>query len=87
MRQAANDNNPLPAGLIPRGLCRTAAAAYIGIGPTLFDSMVADGRMPIARAAGGRVIWDRRELDEAFDVLPRHGRIAVTAGNPWDEAA
>jgi predicted DNA-binding transcriptional regulator AlpA len=54
----------------PRGLCRVDAAFYVGIGTTLFDRMVADGRMPQPRAVEGRTLWDRRELDAAFDVLP-----------------
>ncbi len=80
----ANDNR-LPLGMAPRGLCRVAAAAYVGIGGTLFDQMVARGEMPSPRKAGGRVLWDRYELDDAFDALPRDGNVAVgTAGNPWD---
>ncbi|MBO9124820.1 MULTISPECIES: helix-turn-helix transcriptional regulator [unclassified Rhizobium] len=82
--RAANDNR-LPNGIAPRGLCRLAAAAYVGIGGTLFDQMVARGEMPVARKAGGRVLWDRYELDEAFDALPRDGvNVAQPAGNPWD---
>jgi predicted DNA-binding transcriptional regulator AlpA len=36
----------LSTSLPPRGLSRVQAAAYVGISPTLFDEMVADGRMP-----------------------------------------
>ena len=60
-------------GLEPRGLSREQAAAYLGIGPTLFDDMVSDGRMPDAKAIGSRRVWDRRALDEAFDKLPPAG--------------
>ncbi|WP_028746349.1 helix-turn-helix transcriptional regulator [Rhizobium mesoamericanum] len=86
MPTAANDNR-LPHGMTPRGLCRVAAAAYVGIGGTLFDQLVARGEMPGPRKAGGRVLWDRYELDDAFDALPRDAAIAVpeTTGNPWDD--
>ena len=36
----------LPPHLPARGLSRTQAAAYIGLSPSLFDMMVADGRTP-----------------------------------------
>jgi predicted DNA-binding transcriptional regulator AlpA len=51
----------------PRGLCRDDAAAYIGIGATLFDRLVATGRAPKSRRLEGRVIWDRRQLDRLLD--------------------
>lgn len=57
--------------LCPRGLSRVQAAAYIGISTTKFDEIVNDGRMPKPRRIDGRKIWDRYELDLAFDVLPR----------------
>ncbi len=62
-----NDAFALP----PRGMNRLEAARYVGVGTTLFDKLVADGRMPKPRRADGRVIWDREELDRAFSALPR----------------
>jgi predicted DNA-binding transcriptional regulator AlpA len=61
---------PLPE---KRGLSREQAAEYIGVSPSLFDQMVADGRMPPPREINARVIWDRREVDEAFGTLPHRG--------------
>jgi predicted DNA-binding transcriptional regulator AlpA len=82
---AANDNQPrrsvLPPSLAPRGVCREVAAEYLGISPSSFDLGVKDGTFPSPRRYRGRVIWDRLELDRAFDELP--GNIAV---NPWDKA-
>jgi predicted DNA-binding transcriptional regulator AlpA len=82
---AANDNQPrrsvLPPSLAPRGVCREVAAEYLGISPSSFDLGVKDGTFPSARKYRGRVIWDRIELDRAFDELPG----SVTA-NPWDKA-
>ena len=54
----------------PRGLSREEAARYIGVGPTLFDEMVADHRMPAPKCINKRVIWDRASLDIAFTDLP-----------------
>ena len=56
------------------------AAAYVGVGASLFDEMVADGIMPKPKRYHTRTIWDRVSLDEAFTALPGDGVI-----NPWDE--
>ena len=60
-----------PFALPPRGMNRMEAARYIGVGTTLFDELVADGRMPKPRRVNARTIWDREELDDAFSALPR----------------
>jgi predicted DNA-binding transcriptional regulator AlpA len=54
----------------PRGLSREEAARYVGVGSTLFDEMVADGRMPKPKHINSRAIWDRVALDIAFTSLP-----------------
>jgi len=68
--------------IMPRGLSRTEAATYIGVSPSLFDQMVKDRRMPQPIRIGSRVVWDRRELDEAFDALKD-----APQTNPWDDVA
>ncbi len=73
--------NALPSTLPPRGLCREAAAAYIGISPGKFDEMVVDGRMPGPKQIDTRKVWDRIALDAAFDRLPDKQSV-----NEWDEA-
>jgi predicted DNA-binding transcriptional regulator AlpA len=70
----------LPASLAPRGLSRPQAAAYIGVSASLFDQLVKDGRMPRPKRINGRVVWDRRRLDESFDAINDGGE------NPWDTA-
>lgn len=62
----APDNLSYP----PRGLSRDEAARYVGVGVTLFEEMVEDGRMPKPKRANSRVIWDRVALDAAFSDLP-----------------
>jgi predicted DNA-binding transcriptional regulator AlpA len=53
-----------------RGLSRIEAARYVGISATKFDALVKDGRMPRPKRIDGRVVWDVRCLDLAFDDLP-----------------
>jgi excisionase family DNA binding protein len=54
-----------------RGLSHDEAAIYVGVSAGKFDEMVGDGRMPAPRRIDGRKIWDIRDLDLAFDLLPR----------------
>lgn len=63
----------------PRGLSRVEAASYVGISPSMFDLMVADGRMPAPKRINSRLVWDRQRLDEAFENLPEK-----EDANPWD---
>ena len=59
--------------ITPLGLSRPQAAAFVGMGVSLFDRMVEEGRMPRPRKAYGRLIWHRQELEDAFAELPYHG--------------
>ena len=70
----------LPPQLAPRGLCREAAAQYVGVSAAKFDEMVTDRRMPVAKKIDGRKVWDRQALDAAFVALPDE-----EVANPWDE--
>jgi predicted DNA-binding transcriptional regulator AlpA len=60
----------LPANLPPIGLRREAAAAYIGISPSKFDELVADGRMPRPKRIDGIPVWSPKKLEQAFEALP-----------------
>ena len=64
----------------PRVLSRSRAAEYVGCSPRKFDQMILDGLMPAPRMIGTKKIWDRVELDEAFEILPRE-----VEGGEWDE--
>ena len=64
-----------------RGLSRDEAAMYIGISPTKFDLMVADGRMPSPKRIDGRKVWDIHTIDMAFDELPSEEKKPST----WDD--
>jgi hypothetical protein len=39
--------------------------------------------MPKPRVAKGRLVWDRQELDLAFDELPREGEDASDMNDSW----
>jgi hypothetical protein len=64
-----------------RGLSRSEAAMYLGISPSKFDEMVADGRVSRPRLIDTRKVWDVFELDLAFEELPRDDD--GSAGNSW----
>ena len=68
----------------PRGLSRAEAAAYIGVSAELVRS---DGEGPAAcrrrSTSTARMVWDRWQLDAAFDALSDTSDYR----NPWDNAA
>lgn len=76
----------LPPNLSPRGLSREDAAAYIGVGTTLFDRLVSEGVMPPAKRMAGRKAWDVRALDRAFDALPDHPSDMQCEAASWIDA-
>ncbi|MGJ5206124.1 helix-turn-helix transcriptional regulator [Bradyrhizobium sp. HKCCYLR20261] len=71
-------HSELPVSLPPRGLSRLQAAEYIGVSVSTFDKMVAEGEMPAPMRIRGRVIWDLKGVDRAFEAL------SDADGNPWD---
>jgi hypothetical protein len=75
----------LPAGLVPRGLSRVAAAGYVGVSPVSFDAMVRAETMPKPRRAlpTNRKVWDRIELDDAIAALPHDGEDPEGTGDTW----
>jgi predicted DNA-binding transcriptional regulator AlpA len=81
--------DPARRPLIPAhdriGLSRAEAAEYIGVGVTLFDQMVADGRMPPAKQINSRKVWMRTKIEKAFAELPEEGQDKET--DPWKDCA
>lgn len=78
----------LPPSLAPVGISREQAAALIGISVTLFDRLIAEGKMPDARVLHSRLVWDVAEVVDAFRALPhRTERVDVASAsvNPWDD--
>jgi hypothetical protein len=69
---------------LPRGMSRVEAADYIGVSPSLFDTMVKDGRMPGPKLINTRTVWDRFALDRAFEALP--DKAEAIADDDWEVA-
>ncbi len=66
------------------GLSRETAARFIGVSPNTFDGLVREGLMPKPRRVRRRKLWDRRELETAFDALPHDGADSGDDVNEWD---
>jgi predicted DNA-binding transcriptional regulator AlpA len=77
---------PLIAAHDRFGLSRTEAAEYIGVSTSLFDELVADGRMPPAKQINSRKVWMRPRLEKAFAELPDVGQ-DNDASSPWRDCA
>jgi hypothetical protein len=52
---------------------------YLGISGSTFDEMRAAGQIEPPRLIKGRKLWDIRDLDMAFDALPREDVILPSA--------
>ena len=57
----------IPYGAWPRGLSAEQAAAYRGVSRNKWLAEVEAGMWPKPETSGGRVIWDRARIDEAWD--------------------
>lgn len=55
--------------LPPRGLSRVEAAGYVGVSPSIFDTMVVECVMPRPARYRRRLLWDRRQIDRALDAF------------------
>ncbi len=70
----------MPFGAWPRGLGLELAAAYRGVSPNKWLAEVKAKIWPEPETSGGRKIWDRKRIDEAWD------RRNETEGDPLMEA-
>lgn len=57
----------MPFGAWPRGLNWERAAAYVGVSPGKFRGEVEAGLWPKPEKRGGRMIFCRHQMDEAWD--------------------
>jgi hypothetical protein len=53
----------------PRAMRADRAAAYLDMSPASFHRLVDEGLLPPGHTVKGMVIWDRYELDAAFESL------------------
>ena len=63
----------IPFGAWPRGLSEDQAAAYVGVSHNKFVAEVEAGLWPKAERRGGRKIFDRERIDEAWDRRDQNG--------------
>ncbi len=82
-RESCGRNVEKPASYAPEGLSRAEAARYVGVSATTFDELVSVGEMPRPRRfrTVRRLVWLRRELDEALEDLAVDG---APAADPYD---
>lgn len=69
----------LPAGILPRGLTRDQAAAYLGLTPRQFTVRVRNGFYP--GPMPGSSNWDRAALDARLDEAAGLVRAPTPAGS------
>jgi predicted DNA-binding transcriptional regulator AlpA len=66
----------------PRAMRADRAAAYLDMSRASFLRLVDDSVFPKAtRITGGMVLWDRLELDAAFDAMKDRGNRQRSSGN------
>ena len=68
------------------GLSREEAAAYVGVGATLFDELVDAGSMPKPKMIKSRRVWSRMALEKAFALLPEEEQGKEKSSDPWASA-
>jgi predicted DNA-binding transcriptional regulator AlpA len=81
-------SSSLPVGYPLCVLNREQSAEYVCVSPSLFDEMVADGRMPKAIVLSERRFgWIQRELEASIAALPRKGQAenSASAGDMSEE--
>ncbi len=67
-----------------RGVDRWEAADIVGVSPRFFDRLVREGTMPRPIALHGRKIWNRNQIEKAFDALTCTNE-SHPSTNSWDE--
>ena len=65
--------------VLPRGLRAPDAAHYIGLSKSKFLDLVHEGILPQPVYIGRCALWDRLDLDAAFENFE-----PKVADNPWD---
>ncbi len=66
----------IPYGAWPRGLSLKRAAAYVGVSPNKFKAERDAGLWPQPERRGGNLLYDLRQIDEAWDQRQATGNAA-----------
>jgi predicted DNA-binding transcriptional regulator AlpA len=78
------ETTPAPTDrFLALGMSRETSARYVGVSATTFDGLVVKGSMPSPKRIGRRKVWNRHEIEVAFEALPADGE---NDPNEWDEA-
>jgi hypothetical protein len=67
-----------------RGMRADYTAAYLGMGKTKFLELVDKGAMPPAVVIDGMKVWDRLDLDSAFDAAKEAAEDSPSGRNSFD---
>jgi predicted DNA-binding transcriptional regulator AlpA len=67
-----------------RGMRADYAAAYLGMGKTKFLELVDKGAMPRPVVIDGIRVWDRLDIDAAFDAAKEAAEDSPTERNSFD---
>lgn len=67
-----------------RGMRADYAAAYLGMGKTKFLELVDKGAMPRPVVIDGIRVWDRLDIDAAFDAAKEAAEDLPTERNSFD---
>jgi excisionase family DNA binding protein len=73
----------MPKSPSPRILSEREAAAYLGVGRTLFRARIKAGQFPAPMRQGRRVLWDKKTLDRYLDTLS--GLNDNESANSWGD--
>src|SRR5262249_61014902 len=63
---------------VPRAMRAERAAAYLDISKSMFLQWVAEGKMPKGTRIGGLRIWDREDIDAAYEAPSKRARAIST---------
>lgn len=69
----------------PRAMRSDRAAAYLGMSQASFLRLVADNVFPQGVPIRGMIVWDRYDLDAAFENLKQQGEAKAKPRNSINE--
>jgi predicted DNA-binding transcriptional regulator AlpA len=70
-KPAAKSGNQRAAAWLPRAMRCEQAADYLSISRSMWLKLVAEGKMPPGIKIGAMTLWDRVDIDDAFEDLKR----------------
>jgi excisionase family DNA binding protein len=68
-KQVAKSDNQRVAAWLPRAMRAEQAAEYLSMSRSMWLKLVAEGKMPPGIKVGSMTLWDRLDVDSAFEDL------------------